>query len=279
MTINKSKHNTFIRIVKSYIPIWFAFWLIFCGCSQQSWQMAAINDEADAYLSLEKHRWQFWLTLGFIALLGVSATNFVVYFLYKQRNEKRKFARLYEQTSEEQLEAKRVSHLLRQSLSKKDVPKRLLEEKEEQVQQLEEVVSALQRQIWTSKDFMLHQQLSEVEIIQKLHEIASPYIKNKELGAVKARAATQEEWAVLEETLMAIHPQFFLFLQKHKLSDLKTKVCILSYLGFNNTEIATLSGANQGSITNARTAIARDLFNLSSARELNRYLNELGTSE
>ena len=279
MTINKSTHTKLIRIVKSHTPLCLAICLILCGCIQRSRQMAAILDEADAHLSLDKQRWQFWLALAFIALLGVAATNFVVYFLYKQRNEKREFARLYKQTSEELLEAKRVSHLLRQAMAKKDVTKRQLEEKEEQVQQLEKVVSELQRQIWTSKDFILHQQLSEAAIIQKLHEIASPYIKDKELGAAKARAATQEEWTVLEETLMAIHPHFFLFLQKHKLSDLKAKVCILSYLGYNNTEIATLSGANQGSITNARTAIARDLFNLSSARELNRYLNELGTSK
>lgn len=242
--------------------------------------MAAILDEADAHLSLDKQRWQFWLALAFIALLGVAATNFVVYFLYKQRNEKREFARLYKHTSEELLEAKRVSHLLRQAMAKKDVTKRQLEEKEEQVQQLEAVVSSLQKQIGASKNSLLHQQLSEAEIIQKFHEKASPYIiKDEEFGETMARAATQEEWTMLEETLMAIHPQLFLFLQKHKLSDLKTKVCILSFFGFDNTDIATLTGANPGSITNARTAIARDLFNLSSARELNRYLKEFISSE
>ena len=228
----------------------------------------------------QKQELQYWLTLAIIIPLAFAAAIFVTWLFYKKRSEKRKLLAQYKETLEELSEAKRISKLLRQALTKKEATKELLEEKEEQVQQLETVVSSLQKQIGASKDSLLHQQLSEAEIIQKFHEIASPYIiKDEEFGKKMARAATQEEWAVLEETLMAIHPQLFLFLQKHKLSDLKTKVCILSFFGFDNTDIATLTGANPGSITNARTAIARDLFNLSSARELNRYLKELISSE
>ena len=228
----------------------------------------------------QNNKWRFFMTLVILVPFALSLIISVVWILYKKKSEKLKLLAQYKKTLGELFEAKRVSQLLRQALSKKDVTKRLLEEKEDQVQQLEKVVSVLQKQIGASKNSLLHQQLSEAEIIQKFHKIASPYIiKDKGLGKITARAATQEEWTVLEETLMAIHPHLFLFLQKHKLSDLKTKVCMLSFLGFNNTEIATLLGANHGSITNARTAIARDLFNLSSARELNRYLKEFISSE
>ena len=228
----------------------------------------------------QKQELQYWLTLAIIIPLAFAAAIFVAWLFYKKRSEKRKLLAQYKKTLEELSEAKRISQLLRQALSKKEVTKELLDEKEEQVQQLKAVVSALQKRIGASKNTLLHQQLSEAEIIQRFHEIANPFtFKGKGLKGTMARAATQEEWADLEDSLMAIHPQFFLYLQKHKLSDLKTKVCILSYLGFNNTEIATLSGAYQGSITNARTAIARDLFNLKSARDLNRHLNELDMSE
>ena len=228
----------------------------------------------------QKHKRQLWLTLAFLVPLVIAAIMLIVWLLYKKRSEKRKLVNLYKKTVDEMFEAKRVSQLLRQALSKKEVTKKLLHDKEQQVQQLEEVVAVLQKQLGTSRDIMLHQQLSEAEIIQKFHDIANPYItKDKELKETRPRAATQEEWAIMEDVLTAAHPQFFLFLQKHKLSDLKTKVCILSYFGFDNTEIATLTGANPGSITNARTAIARDLFNLSSARELNRYLKEFISSE
>ena len=224
----------------------------------------------------QKNKRQFWLTLVFLVPVALATIMLVVWLLYKKRQEKRRLVNLYRKTVDELFETKRLSQLLRQALSKRDVTKRLLDEKEKLVQQLEEEVAVLQKQLGTSGDIKHHQQLSEAEIIRKFHDVACPYItKEKKLGETSSRAATQEEWATMKEVLTATHPQLFIFLHKHKLSDLKTKVCILSFFGFDNAEIATLTGANPGSITNARTAIARDLFNLSSARDLNRCLFEI----
>ncbi|MBQ9285659.1 MAG: hypothetical protein IJ209_05180 [Bacteroidaceae bacterium] len=239
-------------------------------------QSAGMYDYSRQERIAQKRKLQLWLTLVFLVPLALAAAILVVWLLYKKRSERRKFLNLYKKSVDELFEAKRVSQLLRQALSKKEVTKKLLDEKDQEVQQLEEVVAVLQNQLGASGDIKIHQQLSEAEIIQKFHDVANPYItKEKESLGTRSRAATQKEWAGMKEVLTAAHPQFFLFLQKHKLSDLKTKVCILSYLGFDNTEIATLTGANPGSITNARTAIARDLFNLTSARNLNRCLIEI----
>ena len=214
--------------------------------------------------------------LTFVAL-SVIITILVLWAFQKKKAEKQILLESYKSALEELTQAEHDTELLKQSLSKKEVTGKLIEEKEVHIQQLEKVVHKLQRQIGLSPEIIHKQNLEEAEIVKKFHSIAhSSYDSSNDLRKrIKARAATNTEWNTMMEALMVCQPRLYLFLQKHKLSDLKLKVCILSYLGFDNTEITTLTSANKGSVTNARTALAKELFNLTSAHDLNKQLHEL----
>lgn len=173
--------------------------------------------------------------------------------------------------------AKHETQLLQQSLSKKETTKKLLQEKEAQIRQLETVVKKLQRQIGNSTNLVLMQRMEESEIVRTFQTIAhDTYDSTDELRKrIKARPATKAEWKMMIETLQICQPNLYLMILKHHLSDLKQKVCILSYLGFDTPTMATLIGAQTGSVSNARTALAKELFNLKSAHDLDAHLREI----
>ena len=202
-------------------------------------------------------------------------------YIQKQREEKErvinKLTEDYALALKNQQKAKKEISLLQQSLIKTESAAALLQEKLEEIQFYEEQVKALQKQIASHPDIIHNQQIEESRIIQHLHQIAHSHLESNEKGMrrIKARAANSDEWQELIEAIRLCHPSFYLFIQKHKLSSLKSKVCILTRYGFDNQEIATLSGANAGSVPNARTSLAKTLFGLDSARELDSHLQDI----
>ena len=219
------------------------------------------------------------LKLAFIAITaGGIIFALVVFFTFqKKREEKRKLLDIYQSTIDELNKARRETSLLQQSLSQKEATQRLLKEKEKQVHDLEAVVKKLKQQIGKSVGLMLQQKIEEADIVKRFRFISKPHFELK--GDVKkmipARVATNREWHTMMETIQSCHPDLYLFVQKSHLSDLNCKVCVLSYLGFDTLTIATLTGAKKGSVSNARIALAKQLFNLRSARDLNKYLREI----
>ena len=221
----------------------------------------------------ESHRantFRFALVM-LLAVMIIVGLQFMRYS-HKKSAERRKQLATYRKTLDDLDAARRETELLQQSLSKNDATRKLLKEKEDQIGQLEMIVKELQKQIGKSAAGIHVQRLKETGIVKKFQAIAHPH---PDMDAGGNRCATETEWSRLTETIRTYHPSLYLFIHKNSLSELKYKVCILSYLGFDNTEISTLTNASLNSISNARTALARDLFNLKSARELNRYLHEI----
>ena len=225
----------------------------------------------------ERRANRFMFTLIILVFVGVLFSLLVVWVLQKKKVEKRQLLEIYRNALDDLSKAKRETQLLQQSLSKKETTKKLLQEKEEQIRQLETVVRKLQRQIGNSTNLVLLQKMEESEIVKTFRNIAhDSYDSTVELRErVEARAATKAEWKMLTETLQICQPSLYLMIQKHHLSDLKQKVCILSYLGFDTPTMATLIGAKTGSVSNARTALAKELFNLKSAHDLDAHLREI----
>ena len=219
----------------------------------------------------------FRLALLTFVAFSIILAILVLWTFQKKKEEKRKLLESYHNVLEELTQAEHDTELLKQSLSKKEVTKKLIEEKEKQIQQLTKTINGLQKQIGLSPEIVHRQDLKEAEIVRTFHSLAcSSYDSSNDIRTrIKARAATKAEWNTMIETIQVCQPRLYLFLQKHKLSDLKYKVCILSYLGFDNTDISTLTNANKGSVTNARTALAKELFNLTSAHELDNYFHNL----
>ena len=221
----------------------------------------------------ESHRantFRFALVM-LLAVMIIVGLQFMRYS-HKKSAERRKQLAIYRKTLDDLDAARRETELLQQSLSKNDATRKLLKEKEDQIGQLEMIVKELQKQIGKSAETIHVQRLKETGIVKKFQAIAHPH---PDMAAGGNRCATETEWDRLTEAIRTYHPSLYLFIHKNNLSELKYKVCILSYLGFDNAEISTLTKASLNSISNARTSLARELFNLRSARELNRYLNEI----
>ena len=212
--------------------------------------------------------------IGMIILLGAQ------YYL-KEKRKKREKERLLDAMTEDYNQALKTltkTHeeiaLLRQSLVKKEATETLLNEKVEQIVQLEQLIADLQRQISHSPDIKLYQNIEETNIMKLFQEISKPHYEKHEgiMARVDSRPATNWEWKEMEEMVRICHPQFYLFIKGHKLSALKFKVCFLSRYGFDNPQMAALTNSNIGSISNARKALAKELFGLESAYELDHRL-------
>ena len=201
-----------------------------------------------------------FLTIGFAIALRVR------WIAKKRKEEKKQLLNTYHLALDELDKIKRETEVLRNATSTNRETDQLLKEKVEQIEELETLVDQMKKQIGETESITIKQKLEDTEIVKSFHSMAEFYDGNT------PRTATAKEWGTLMETIRSCHPTFYFFLQSHKLSDLKQKVCILSYLGFDNTAIETLTNANKGSISNARKSLAQELFHLSSARELNGYL-------
>ena len=152
-----------------------------------------------------------------------------------------------------------------------------MKEKEELIEQMESTVASLQKQIEENHGIVLSQKIEESGIVQHFHTIAQNHFI-KDGGTTKKegpREASSEEWEKMVQMVQHTHPVFYLFIVRQKLSTLKFRVCILSYLGFDNHEIMVLAKASKGSIPNARTALAKELFGLTSAHDLDDHLRQI----
>ncbi len=220
---------------------------------------------------------RFRLTLICVLAIMLIAVLFTLRYRQKNNAEKASLMARYSKAADELDAARHDLQILNQSISKDNAITKLLKEKEELIALLESTVRSLQEQIGLSQDIVQSRKVEESEIIQHFHLIAQQHCVNKNGTAQreKPRAATTEEWAKLVEAVQQYHPAFYLFIVNRKLSALKFKVSILSFLGFDNHEITILTNANKGSIPNARTSLAKELFGLSSAHELDDHLRQI----
>ncbi len=211
------------------------------------------------------------LRLMLISLLAVCLIIAlrVHWIISKKKEEKQTLLNKYYLSLDELEKTKHEAVILRNSVLENEATKELLRDKEEQIEELEVLVLEMKEQIGETESINRRQELEGSEIVKKFHAIAESHNKNV------PRAATSEEWETLIDTIRGNHPVFYYFVQKQEFSDLKRKVCILSYLGFDSSLIAILTNANKGSISNARKSLAQELFHLNSARELNGHLREL----
>jgi len=201
-----------------------------------------------------------FLTIGFAIALRVR------WIAKKRKEEKKQLLNTYHLALDELDKIKRETEILRNSTSTNKETDQLLKEKVEQIEELETLVNQMKKQIGETESIIIKQKLEDTEIVKNFHSMAEFH------NGIAPRTATSKEWGTLMETIRSCHPKLYFFIHNHKLSDLKLKVCVLSYLGFDNTAIEALTNANKGSISNARKSLAQELFKLTSARELNGYL-------
>ena len=216
-------------------------------------------------------------TLTCVIFLVLIASIYALLYHQKKEEEKANLVARYSKAVDDLSKTKHEVQLLKVSISKDSAIKKLLKEKEEQIKEFEDIVKKLQKRMGCSAEIISMQKLEETAIVKKFKAIIEPhYEDDADLRVLKpARAATEEEWEMMKEVIQVCHPTLYLLIHKHKLSPLKLKVCVLSYLGFKNPDISILSGASMDSIPNARTALAKELFGLTSAHDLDDHLRLL----
>ena len=206
-----------------------------------------------------------------------------VYGVYRQKKarEERKLNQLtasYSHAMEERNQMKNEVFMLQQSLSGQETLKILLEEKVRKIHLLEEHISWMQSQLSSSSPTVLVGSIMDSDIVRQFHTIARCcMVKTDDHSVIsQARPASETEWKQMEEAVRLYHPRFYLFItEEHRLSKLELKVCILSRLRFEKMEMATLLNVHKQSVTNARTSLAKKLFSLSSAYDLDSNLFDI----
>ena len=174
-------------------------------------------------------------------------------------------------TLEELSKTKDEVDILQQSVLRQETIQTLLEEKGNRILQLEAQISEMQQQLSTSPIENMANSIQDAAIVHFFHSLSQSHLVKKGDASqlIPARAASDDEWKKLEVAVRLYHPRFYLFIKdNHRLSRLEFKVCILSRLHFEKMEMATLLGVRKQSVTNARASLAKKLFNLGSAYDL-----------
>ena len=227
--------------------------------------------------------------IGIIISMLIFSILFFYYKREKQRKEEKEkhLIRLtedYHQAIEHLKETRIEANLLKKTL---DVEEKKLkhtsdtltlikEKKEEQVRHWEATIEDLKKEIHWIQASSPRMEANESEILARFHEIAKAHVREEHGRKVNvpARTAKKSEWLQLTQMTQFCHPSFFIFVKGHKLSELKMRVCLLSRFGFKNPEIATLTGANVKSISNARMQLA-NIFGLDATSLLDDYLSKI----
>ena len=155
---------------------------------------------------------------------------------------------------------------------------RLLEEQGRELHRQEALVKDLRQQLINMAELTEQKNQEESEILAKFHEMTIAHrvlLESGKYNIVNVRAANMKEWQELLNIVRVNHPSFYLFINKYSLSDFRFRVCVLSRLGFKSHEMATILDCKENSVSNARKELAKILFGLESARDLDKKLIEI----
>lgn len=101
---------------------------------------------------------------------------------------------------------------------------------------------------WLDKEKML----TESDIVVKFMEMAKP--KRIHIDP------EEEDWQELYDVMLQYKPLLFERIRKGKLSPQEFQICILAYMGMDNTAIAFLINTTTKNVSNAKQKINRKLF-------------------
>ena len=231
----------------------------------------------------EEQKAKSWRIGGLLATLLTSIVALIIYLYYRATKEEKKrkeqelrhVTESYNMTLEHLNKAQEESQILQRFLSDRDALEKLSKEKEEQVVQLETMVENLHAQLEQLQDEPTRLSTKESKVVSHFQFIVTGHYAKAADGKkiyVSSRCATGEEWNEMLEMFQECRPNLYVFLRESQLPDSLIKICILSRYGFNNSDISTLTGLDTKYVSNIRTKLAKEVFNLNSAYELNKYL-------
>ena len=213
-------------------------------------------------------------------ILAILVIGIIVYQAYRrEKEEQKRLAREYHHARQELEDTRHEIDVLREVAGQWVGKEALLAAKEQKLRELQQQLSFLKTKLKVPYDTIHPSQAAMADIIQHFHTIATPHTMEKEGQKpkyIQPRAAKPNEWKALIGLVGIHYHRLYLFITiDHQLSNQEYKVCILSRLQFETSEIAVLLGTSLPTISNARKSIAAKLFHLESAISLDAKLMEL----
>ena len=189
----------------------------------------------------------------------------VMWILYRRRKRIEK---------EKQIRANREYQRLTDELAKsenelnlqKTNAKRFQEEKEKEIMQLKNALSAYEANSADEAQWNVERIVTDSAICRHLHSLSA-----------KGEKATVEEFTDLSTMAKNAFPQFFAAITKEEygLTDREIIFCLLIRFHFIPSEIAVLNGISSQRATNIKTAINKKMFGANGAKTLEAQLLSL----
>ena len=215
-----------------------------------------------------------------ILLVSAALITYLIYLKKKNAIQKERQILLinYNHTKQELEDSRKTVLILRESNKRLQNTSERLTKEAQRVNRLENQVTYIGKLLDGSIYNNLSSDNARLGVIQFFHDIATPItIKDGSLVHVEnARKASEKDWKMLIEVIRLHYPNFYAFITvKNHLSKQKYRICILSRLSFDVSEMSTLLQTSPTTISNARIAISKTLFNIGSSYGLNERLAEL----
>ena len=211
------------------------------------------------------------------AVLIIGAIAYQAY--RREKEEQNRLTREYHHAIQELEDTRQEIGVLREAAGQWAGKEALLASKEQKLQELQRQLFCLQTRLKAPYDTVHPSQAAMADIIQNFHTIATHHTMeaaSQKTKHIQPRAAKANEWKKLIELVGIHYHRFYIFITiDHQLSNQEYRVCILSRLQFETSEIATLLGTSLPAISNARKSIAAKLFQLESAIDLDTELMKL----
>ena len=213
------------------------------------------------------------------ALFIVLAALFLLLRGRQRRKARKRLETAYANTQEELGRAREELAYLQSILPKQDEAAQFLASKEQRIEELEAAITGYRQELGILDTVQREELLMDSDIVKHLQTICQPHAvedKNGRKRRLAPRAASERELDTLRKLFKKHHLSFLLFIDSNpSLTNLEYKVCLLSRVGFMTKEMSTLLDSSDQAISNTRTSIARKLFQLNKASELNTKLKEV----
>ena len=197
----------------------------------------------------------------------------------QRRKARRRLEKAYARTQAELRHAREELTCLQNILPMQEEAAQFLASKERRIAELESATKDYQQQLGILDTVEREELLMASDIVRHLQTICQPHAvedKNGRKRHLPPRAASHRELDTLRKLFKKHHLSFMLFIDSHpSLTNLEYKVCLLSRVQFMTKEMSTLLDSSDQAVSNARTSIARKLFQLPKASDLNARLRDL----
>lgn len=221
-------------------------------------QMASLYNYNRNKKIAEQEKQKSRKTRNLLAFVVVAAIGCGILVLRKRNERQKELRQLSQSLFDTRKKREEISKEL-ENLKAKDYES-LIAQKEHKEEELNSIITSLQRQIGQAnmEDHLLR--LKESDIVKLLNE--------KKLFKQGVSSPTRREWKQLEQQFRKDMQASSAVLSKANLSQMELRICILLILGFDDKEVNIVLYSTPQAISKAKRHANNKLFNTDSAQSL-----------